>query len=109
MDSMKHECHGGLSLSRRSFLSGLAALGTGALIQGGQSVAQTPSNDPRRIDVHPHFTPPAYLEFTRANNRAAGPGPGRGGRGDGLGSAYAGWTLAEDLEDMDKSGTATAL
>src|SRR5437016_13753171 len=109
MDSMKHDYVVRLGSSRRNFLGGLAALGAGALIQGGQSAAQTAANNPRRIDVHHHFTPPAYLEFTKANNRAAGPGPGRGGRGGGLGSAYAGWTLAEDLEDMDQSGTATAL
>jgi hypothetical protein len=32
--------------------------------------------------------------------------PGPGGS---LTGAYAGWTLAEDLEDMDRSGTATAI
>src|SRR6266705_7077811 len=97
--------------SRRNFLSGLAALGAGALIEGGQSAAQTTGN-PRRIDVHHHFTPPAYLEFTRANNQGPQIGRGnnkQGGTAGNLGSAYAGWTLAEDLEDMDKSGTATAL
>jgi predicted TIM-barrel fold metal-dependent hydrolase len=101
--------------SRRNFLSGLAALGAGALIEGGQSAAQTGGN-PRRIDVHHHFTPPAYLEFTKTYNQ--GPQIGRGNNNKqggkqgfpaGLGSAYTGWTLAEDLEDMDKSGTATAL
>ena len=96
--------------SRRNFLTGLAALGAGAIIETGQSSAQTAGN-PRRIDVHHHFTPPAYLEFTRANRQ--GPQIGRGatkqGGNVGLGSAYTGWTLAEDLEDMDKSGTGTAL
>src|SRR5712692_4858185 len=114
MESMKHVyvAPAGQCTSRRNFLGGLAALGAGALIQGGQSAAQTAANNPRRIDVHHHFTPPAYLEFTRANNQGGGFGRGgnnkQGKGGGGLGSAFAGWTLAEDLDDMDKNGTATA-
>jgi predicted TIM-barrel fold metal-dependent hydrolase len=111
MDSFRHDTP---CPSRRNFLSGLATLGAGALIQGGQSAAQTAAGNPRRIDVHHHFTPPAYVEFTRANNRVAAPGRGGnnkqgGGGGNALGSAYAGWTLAEDLEDMDRNGTTAAL
>jgi 6-methylsalicylate decarboxylase len=97
--------------SRRNFLTGLAAAGVGALAGGIRSLAQTAPN-PRRIDVHHHFTPPAYLEFLKAHNQGGGGIPGgRGGRGGrgGLGSAYPGWTLAEDLDDMDRSGTAVAI
>jgi len=80
-------------------------------------VAQTGGGNARRIDVHHHFTPPTYLEFTRMYNQGGGRGRGGnnqgkqgGGRGPGpLGSAYTGWTLAEDMEDMDKSGTQTAI
>ena len=98
--------------SRREFLKVLAVVGAGALLRGERSAAQTTTN-PRRIDVHHHFTPPAYLEFTRANNQAGGGGGGTGRSSSGgqlpLSSAYRGWTLAEDLEDMDRNGTATAL
>src|SRR2546430_9481774 len=89
--------------SRRNFLSGLTAVGLGPLLGKAQ-----PSANPRRIDVHHHFTPPAYLEFLKAHNQGGGGGRG-GGRGGALGSAAAGWVLSEDLDDMDKSGTATAL
>jgi 6-methylsalicylate decarboxylase len=99
------------SPSRRTFLSRLAAAGVVSLADRNRSQGQTAAN-PRRIDVHHHFTPAAYLEFQRAHNQGGGFGRGgaRGGRAGGaLGSAYPGWTLAEDLEDMDRSGTATAL
>jgi len=101
----KHD--GGCCPTRRHILSGLAALGAGVLLPVGRSAAQSSAN-PRRIDVHHHFTPPAYLEFLKAHNQGGGGGRG-GGRGGVLGSAAAGWILAEDLDDMDKSGTATAL
>src|SRR5689334_16152733 len=103
--------------SRRNFLSLLTALGAGAVLTEDRSVAQTGGGNARRIDVHHHFTPPTYLEFTRMYNQGGGRGRGGnnqgkqgGGRGPGpLGSAYTGWTLAEDMEDMDKSGTQTAI
>src|SRR6516165_2072255 len=96
--------------SRRNFLGGLAAAGIGSFLGGKPSGAQ-PAANPRRIDVHHHFTPPAYLEFLKAHNQGGGGIPGgRGGRaGRGGGSAYPGWTLAEDLGDMDRSGTAVAI
>jgi predicted TIM-barrel fold metal-dependent hydrolase len=88
-------------LSRRDLLGGLTAVGFGSVLGEAQ-----PSGNPRRIDVHHHFTPPAYLQFLKAHNQGGGVQAGRGG---GLSAAYAGWTLAEDLEDMDKTGTAVAL
>src|SRR5581483_4519264 len=87
--------------SRRDLLGGLTAVGLGSLLGDAQ-----PSANPRRIDVHHHFTPPSYLQFLKAHNQGGGVQAGRRG---GLSAAYAGWTLAEDLEDMDKSGTAVAL
>jgi len=104
--------------SRRGFLTaGVTAAGIAALFPRLTTLAQSGSN-PRRIDVHHHFTPPSYLEFTRMYNTGAGAG-GRGGAGRGgnaaggrgglLGSAFAGWKLEEDMEDMDKNGTATAI
>ncbi len=90
--------------SRRSFLTGLAAAGAGSLVSAGRSAAQ-PAGNPRRIDVHHHFTPPAYLDFLRAHNQGGGGGTG----GAQFGSAFPGWTLAEDMDDMDRSGTAVAI
>jgi predicted TIM-barrel fold metal-dependent hydrolase len=119
MEDTKHGKHddSALSGSRRSFLTGAAtAAGIGTLFPALRSFAQT-GNGPRRIDVHHHFTPPAYLEFTRANGQGGGGGRGAvggpvavGGPGTGvIGSAYRGWTLEEDMADMDKSGTQVAL
>ncbi|MEQ1884873.1 MAG: amidohydrolase family protein [Bryobacteraceae bacterium] len=106
--------------SRRVFLAtGLAATGIAALFPRLTSLAQS-GNNPRRIDVHHHFTPPAYLEFTRMYNSTPGAGGGRGGAAAGRAgnapaqpgrgtSAFAGWRLEEDMADMDKNGTATAI
>ena len=90
--------------SRRAFLRRLTVVGCGTLLSG-DSIAQ-PTANPRRIDVHHHFTPPAYLQFLNAHHQGGGGVPR--GRGP-LTSAYAGWTLTEDLEDMERSGTATAI
>ncbi len=98
--------------SRRDVLTGLTAAGVGALFPWAQALAQKNGN-PRRIDVHHHFTPAEYQAYTSAHPGAGGRGGGRGrggnggGRGGALGSARAGWVLSEDLEDMDKNGTET--
>src|SRR5215469_3785963 len=89
---------------RRHFLSGLAVLGAGTLLPDGHSLAQQTAK-PQRIDVH-HFTPPTYLQFLKAHNQGGGV---QVGPGSALSAAYAGWTLPEDLDDMDRSGTATAI
>jgi hypothetical protein len=62
--------------SRRAFLHRLTVLGCGALLSGEGSTAQPPV-DPRRIDVHHHFTPPAYLQFLKAHNQGGGEVPRR--------------------------------
>ena len=91
--------------SRRAFVRRFSAVAGGALVSQLRSTAQNPN--PRRIDVHHHFTPPSYLQFLKTHNQGGGGVPG--GRGGALNSAYAGWTLTEDLEDMDRNGTATAI
>src|SRR3972149_568827 len=95
----------GSGASRREFLQVLAVVGAGALLRGERSAAQTTAN-PRRIDVHHHFTAPAYLEFTRANNQGGGGGRGRSAPGGSSSSPYHGCSMAEDLDDMDRNGTA---
>jgi predicted TIM-barrel fold metal-dependent hydrolase len=54
----------------------------------------------RRIDVHHHFYPPAYLEAI-----------GQAGRGTdhGLFSGVTNWTPARTIEEMDRHGATTAI
>ena len=122
-----HDCregqHAGAATwnpTRRDLLTGLTVVGAGALFPWAQALAQKGGN-PRRIDVHHHFTPPEYQAYTAAHPGAGGFGRGGGrgrggdgggraaGRGAALGSARAGWILSEDMEDMDKNGTETAI
>jgi 6-methylsalicylate decarboxylase len=114
-DQSAHNSNLGVS-SRRVFLGGMGAAAAASLFP---RFAAAQGGGPRRIDVHHHFTPPAYLEYTRMYQGNGGRGgggrgaeqarptpPALGGRG---GSAYPGWILQEDLDDMDKFGTATAI
>ena len=101
--------------SRRNFVAGTAAVGIASLFPSLLSSAQNAGgNNPRRIDVHHHFTPEVYLAYQRAHPEAGGGGgqPAAGGRGaqaGGGGAAQPAWVLSRDMEDMDKNGTATAL
>lgn len=80
---------------RRTFLTGLAALGAGALIYKDEIEAQTSSAAPHRIDVHNHVAPPGYMaELTRLGLTQA---------------ALAAWTPTKALEDMDRGGVATSV
>ena len=76
---------------RRSVLKGLAAIGVSAFAPSMPAIAQAPAPKPRRIDVHHHFTPPAYAEL--------------GGRGTNADS----WTVEKSLADMDAAGITTAI
>ena len=92
---------------RRSFISGIAAAGLGALSCSrlGRSMsafAQTPSvAKARLIDVHHHFIPPFYLSENRDRIVAAG-----GGR---INPAYFSWTPEQSLAAMEKQGVSTAV
>jgi predicted TIM-barrel fold metal-dependent hydrolase len=91
------------SSSRREFVSAAAAAtGIAALFPGLTSSAATGSN-PRRIDVHHHFVPPAYVAFAKAHNQS--PGLMMAGRTH----SDVPWELSIDLEDMDKNGTAVSM
>ena len=84
--------------SRRTFLSGLAALGATALVQGRESAAQAPaagSAAPHRIDVHHHLSPPPYVAELTARKLGSRPSLD--------------WTPAKSIDDMDKAGVATAV
>ena len=77
------------SLSRRKVLASFAA--GGAWIAGSRLAGQTAS--PRLINVHHHFTAPAYVKFLVDNKVREFP----------IKSA------AESIEDMDKAGVSLAM
>jgi predicted TIM-barrel fold metal-dependent hydrolase len=81
-------------VARREFLTGMAALGTSALLSRRQAEAQMSSPKAHRIDVHHHHTPPPYVAALTAKNI---PGPVRD------------WTPEKSIADMDRAGVATAL
>lgn len=89
---MSCACH----ISRRGFLSGLAALGASALAPGC-AAPQAPAMLGRRdrIDTHHHFYAPTLLAEMAARKIAEPPALN--------------WTLARSLDDMDRAGTATAI
>jgi predicted TIM-barrel fold metal-dependent hydrolase len=78
---------------RRSFLTGMAALGASALVPGCQT-AGTPvaAGKPHRIDIHHHMVSPGYAAAMKER-----------------GIRHASWTVQRSLEEMDKSGIATSL
>ena len=88
---MVSRAHG---VARREFLTGVAALTAGLLLERGETEAQMSTAKPHRIDVHHHHTPPPYLAALTARNII---GPVRE------------WTPEKSLADMDRAGVATAL
>lgn len=78
-------------LSRRRFLAGLSALGVGAVLPGCQTAGTVETGKPYRIDVHHHFAPPGYSQELKA-----------------LMQGHAKWSVEATLEEMEKSGIATA-
>jgi len=88
--------HSDVCACRRGFLTGLAALGAGALLGPEPSVAQAPAPaKPFRIDVHHHFSSPGFIgEIT---GRKTGQVP------------LMRLTAQKSIEDMDKGGVATSI
>jgi predicted TIM-barrel fold metal-dependent hydrolase len=78
--------------TRRGVMTGLAALGAGAMVPAAAlTAAAAPAKAPIRIDVHHHFVPPEYVQ--------------RGGSIPPLKS----WTVDRSLDDMSKGGVTTAM
>jgi 6-methylsalicylate decarboxylase len=73
--------------TRRAVVTGLAAIGAGALMP---STARSAAKH-IRIDVHHHFVPPGYVQ--------------KGGSVPPLKN----WTVEKSLEDMDRAGVTTAM
>ena len=80
------------NLSRRDFLGLASAIGAGVFFSGHPFAAWAAAT-PGRIDIHHHFQPDIYYAFQRTY---------------GKGFDTNQWSLAKDLEDMDKAGTAVA-
>ncbi len=80
-------------LARRKFLTGLAALGAGTLLPGCQTTGGGAADATTfRIDIHHHFVADAYAEAMKQFKIR----PVK-------------WSVQASLEEMDKSGIATAM
>jgi len=84
--------------SRRSFVLGAlgvagAAVTAGTLFPRHQAIAQ--ATGPRRIDVHHHLTPPAYVQELEPNKLLLPP--------------TLNWTPQKDIELMDAGGVAVSI
>ena len=83
-----------LEAGRRSFLTGsIASLGLSATAALGQQTPPAPAAK-TRIDVHHHYVPPFHADIM-ATKRSGGRPPT--------------WTPQMSLDEMDKSGIATAI
>ena len=81
----------GLSISRRQFLGGTAAIGAAAMLPGTPALAQ----QKMLIDTHHHFYPPEYQKLWLGweETRKIPHFPGQ-----------VAWSKAKTIEDMDKAG-----
>ena len=99
-DSPHDDCRSGAcgAPSRRALIGALAAFGVGAALRpvAPADAADALDPAPRRIDVHHHFFPPAWLQHAELHK----PGPG---------ALLRDWTAARVIEHMDNSGVATAI
>ena len=96
-DTFWNECGccnttGGFDPGRRGFLAGGVAVAFSAL---GNLQSATAQPNPRRVDVHHHFSSPAFIK--EISSRRTGQTP------------LEQWTAAKSVEDMDKGGVATAI
>jgi predicted TIM-barrel fold metal-dependent hydrolase len=83
---------GGFDVGRRDFLAGGAAAALGVF--GSLRTAGAQAN-PRRIDVHHHFSSPGFIK--EISTRKTGQIP------------LERWTPEKSVEDMDKGGVATSI
>ena len=94
MNRLICQCGGSAPLaSRRGFLAGLAALGASTVLPGCQSPSPSAGVAPRRIDIHHHILPPAYVAEIIKQGQPKPPA----------------WSPRMSIEEMDKSGIATSV
>jgi len=88
---------------RRSFLTNaIASLGLAVTGSGGLSAVlaqEAAPAKPHRIDVHHHFSPPAWVAVAQGRGTSAAP----------LQTANTTWTPAQSIEDMDRGGVSAAV
>src|SRR5215469_4274491 len=85
-----------MDCSRRQLVAGLLGYCGTTVLQRRKLAAQTPAQNPRRLDLHHHFGTPAWIRLT--NERKS--------------QGYQVWqpyTPAKAIEDMEKGGVATSL
>jgi predicted TIM-barrel fold metal-dependent hydrolase len=86
----------GAALSRRNFMTGVAAMAAVGVSKSQRAAAQTAEEaKPYRIDVHHHLSPPTYIAASNATNF-----------GDLL---MKNWTPEKSLQDMERAGVAVAM
>ena len=83
---------------RRQFLLGLGAAGAASTLFGEHAFAADQADKPRRIDVHHHVPPPAYVQWMAEGNATF-----RSPLDTGT------WTLENALAQMDQFDIATAI
>src|SRR5215471_17150015 len=98
--AVEHESSSCCCMPRRRFLK---CLGAATLATAGRAFAQTPevkSVGGKRVDVHHHFLPPAYMkeEQERINFGHSVSA-----------SQMRSWSVSESLDVMDQNGIATAI
>jgi predicted TIM-barrel fold metal-dependent hydrolase len=83
-------------MDRRDFLTAVGMLGAGTIVgELPDALAQAPSREPGRIDVHHHVTPPKYLAELASRNLAT--------------PDMTAWSVSRTLDDMEKAGVTTSV
>ena len=85
------------TIDRRSFLTSALAMGVSASFSQAVDAAQqrAAAGNPRRIDMHHHFAPPAWVADVKGRPL--------------LQPANTRWTPEQSIEDMDRGGVAAAV
>jgi 6-methylsalicylate decarboxylase len=94
MTDGEHGHRDGSALSRQDALTRLAVLGAGTLLASAGSAREAAAQPARKlIDVHHHVAPDSWLANGGTPDEAR---------------VFKGWSIPRTLEDMDRSGVATA-
>jgi hypothetical protein len=99
------------NMSRRQFITSIAAMGAGAMLPLGVPFAQTPIAvaKPHRIDVHYHILPQRYFANERARGGLMFPLTNIGMSRDRIQALVDRFAPARAVEELDRNGIATAI